>query len=209
MDNSNTSSPLKELSKYEKELDKAKNSGDISDIFRYLLNLGKLCNEIEADELGFKYVQEAIELSKKYSKYPHLYEFYNLLGDFNFKQGLLNEAYNAYKRSNKILPKKEHLKLRAENYFKLGKVSEISNNKNIVIGHYKNAKNIFEKLGLYVEVAKCLNRIGLVYIKRIPWDLIGIINPIFNRIETTKTIISEVDFNKAMRAFKNALMVLE
>ncbi len=210
MDNSNTRNPLEELSKYEKELDIAKNSNIISDIFYCLLNLGKLCNEIEADELGLKYVQEAIELSKKHSEFPHLYEFYNLLGDFNFKQGLINEAHDAYKRSNKILPKKEKLKLRAENNFKLGKVSEVLNNKNIVTGHYRNAKRIFEKLGLHAEVAKCLNRIGLLYIKKLPWNIEEL--KVYHKYDIgpiAKVIKFKADFAMAKKSFKSAIVVLE
>lgn len=209
MDNSNTSNPLKKLSKYENELGLAKNSGNLLDISNWLLNLGKLCHEIEADELGLKYVQEAIKLSKKHSEIPHLYEFYSLLGDFNFRQGLINEAYDAYKRSNKKLPKKELLKLRAENSFKLGKVSEILNYIDLATKHYKDAKEIFGRLKLFAETAKCLNRIGVVYIKKIPWDLRGTIDPIFDGSETAKTLQASNAFFKARRSFKNAITVLE
>ena len=218
MDNSNTRNPLEELSKYEKQLDIAKNSGNISEIFHCLLNLGNLCNEIEADELGFKYVQGAIELSKKHSDFPHLYEFYNLLGDFNFKQGLLKEAHDAYKRSKKMLPKKENLKLRAEINFKLGRMSEISNNKNIVIGHYRNAKKIYEKLGLHAEVAKCLNRMGLIYFKKLPHeDEITAKNRYSGNImdygtlimDTASFIKNKADLAMARKYFESAIMILE
>jgi len=108
MGNPNTKNTLEKLSKYEKELEMAKNSADTSEIFQIFLNLGKLCYEIEAYELGLKYILEAIELSKKYSDFPTPYEFYKLLGDFNFEQGLLDDAYDAYNRSNKELPKKKN-----------------------------------------------------------------------------------------------------
>ncbi|MFX1493999.1 MAG: tetratricopeptide repeat protein [Promethearchaeota archaeon] len=204
MSNPNIEKPLEKLSKYEKELELAKNSADTSKIFNILLNLGKLCYDIEAYELGLNYILEAIELSKKSSDFPTSYEFYKLLGDFNFEQGLLNEAYEAYNRSNKELPKKEFFKLRAENNFRLGKVGELLDKKSEAIKHFKEAEKIFEKLGLHTERARIYNRIGLVYLKKINVDITSGIDKI-----GTYDWVGDSRFTKARKNFKRAIMILE
>ncbi len=204
MGNPNTENPLEELSKYEKELELAKNSANTSEIFHILLNLGKLCYKIEAYELGLKYIQEAIEFSKKYSDFPTPYEFYKLLGDFNFKQGLLNDAYDAYYRSNKEIPKKKFLKLLAENTFKLGKISEILDKKSRAIQHFKEAEKIFEKLGLHAERVRIYHRMGLVYLKKISVNVTTGIDKI-----GTYDWVGEARFKKARKNFKHAIMILE
>jgi tetratricopeptide (TPR) repeat protein len=191
-----TENPLEKLSKYEKELELARSSADTSEIFHILLNLGKLCYEIEAYELGLNYILEAIELSKKCSDFPTPYEFYKLLGDFNFEQGLLNDAYDAYNRYNKELPKKNYFKLLAQNEFKLGKISELLDKKDRAIKHFKEAERIFEKLGLHVERARIYNRMGLVYLEKID-DF-----HLFARDRISR-------FKKAKKNFNRAIMILE
>ncbi|MFX1588311.1 MAG: hypothetical protein ACFFC1_09165 [Promethearchaeota archaeon] len=197
MSNPNTENPLEQLSKYEKELELAKNSADTSEIFHILLKLGKLCYEIEASELGLNYILEAIELSKKSSDFPTPHEFYKLLGDFNYEQGLLNDAYDAYNRSNKELPKNEFFKLRAENNFKLGRVSVLLDKKDRAIKHFKESERIFEELGLHAERARIYNRIGLIHLKAL------------TAIKKMRKDDFYDLFEKAMKNFKCAIMILE
>jgi tetratricopeptide (TPR) repeat protein len=204
MSNPDTEKPLERLSKYEKELELVKNSEDIFKISNAFLNLAKLCYEIKAPELGLKYVQEALEISKKNSDFPPPHEFYTLLGDFNFEQGLMNDSYDAYEKSNKIMPKNYSLELFAKNNAKMGKVSAVLDKNSKAIKHYKEAEKVFEKLGLNAERAKIYNRIGLVYLKKIGEDITTTLDKI-----GTYNWVGESRFKKAKENFERAIMILE
>ena len=204
MSNPDSEKPLERLSKCEKELEMAKYSGDTFKISSALLNLAKLCYEINAPELGLKYVLEALESSKKNSDFPPPHEFYTLLGDFNFELGLMNDSYDAYDKANKIMPKNYSIELFAKNNAKMGKVSAILDKNGKAIKHFKEAEKLYEKLGLQTERAKIYNRIGLVYLKKIGEDITTTIDKI-----GTYNWVGESRFKKAKGNFEHALMILE
>ena len=204
MSDPNTEKPLEKLSEYEKELELAKKSTDMVNISSSLLNLAKFCYEINAIDFGLKYIQEALEISEKNSDFPTPYEFYTLLGDFNFEQGLLNDSYDAYERSNKIIPKNKFLELFTINCVKMGRVSEISEKYSKAIKHYKEAEKLFEKLGMHAERAKIFNAIGLVHLKKIPEDLTTTFDKLGHHNMT-----GGLRFDKAKKNFNRAIMILD
>ncbi|MFW9897377.1 MAG: tetratricopeptide repeat protein [Candidatus Thorarchaeota archaeon] len=165
MENPNTEKPYEKLSNLERALDNAKNSGNTPKILENLLKLGELCYDINANELGLKYVQEAIELSEKDSQYLH--EFYKYLGDFNYELGMLDDAYKAYNNSIKLASKKRFYRVLAESYFRLGRLNHVQEKIKQAISHFKKAEKIYEEMGLPIEQAKLYNKIGLMYTNKI------------------------------------------
>jgi tetratricopeptide (TPR) repeat protein len=199
--------PYEKLSNLEKALVESKNSGNEAEIFDILLSLGELCYDINANELGLKYVQEAIELSKKSSKSQYLHEFYKYLGDFNYDLGMIDEAYKAYNNSIKLATKKKFYRVLAESHFRLGKVNHVQDKLKQAINHFKKAEKIYEEMGLHIEQAKLYNQIGLMYIKKISeTEAYGaeryIMGPVFD-------VQGSSSFGKAKRYFKKAIKVLE
>lgn len=168
MGNPNEERPSEKLKELEKALEIAINSENISEIFHLLLNLGKLCYEIKAYELGLKYIQEAIELGKKNPASKNLHEFYKLLGDFKFKDGMLDEANEAYNTSIKKTPKNKISKILAKSFFNLGRVNYHQDKLKQAISHFKKAEKIYEELRLHAEQAKVCNQIGLMYMNKMP-----------------------------------------
>jgi tetratricopeptide (TPR) repeat protein len=204
MSNPNEEKPYEKLKKLEYALEVAKNSTSPSEIFQSLLKLGNLCYEIKANELGLKYVQEAIELDEKGSNYQDIHEFYKLIGDFNFELGYLDVALKAYQISLQKSPKKAPFKILGEINFKMGRITYLQDNLKQAIKHFKKAEKIYKEHELYIEQIKLLNQIGLMYANKIPTsDAYG--------IDEYRTIqvrgISS--FGKAKRYFKKAKMILE
>ncbi len=203
----NEEKPYEKLKNLEKALVVAKNFGNEAEIFEILLNLGELCYDINANELGLKYVQEAIELSKTCSESQYLHEFYKYLGDFNYELGMLNEAYEAYTISIKKAAKKKFYRVLAESHFRLGKLNHVQDNLKQAINHFKKAEKIYEEIGLQVEQAKLYNQIGLMYIKKISeTEVYGaeryIMDPVFD-------VQGSSSYGKAKKYFKKVKRILE
>ena len=206
MENPNMEKPYEKLSNLEKALAKAKNSGNNSEILELLLKLGELCYDINANELGLKYVQEAIELSKKDSQYLH--EFYKYLGDFNYSAGMLDEASEAYNMSIKKASKKKFYRILAESHFGLGRVYHVQEKLRQAITHFKKAEKIYEEMDLPIEEARLYNKIGLIYMskaRRIEPD------SIIERIAFGQPSYGSftVGFGKAKKYFKKAKLIME
>lgn len=163
MKNSNSDKPLEKLNQYEKELELAKNSGDTSKILECLLLLGKLCSEINANELALKYVEDAFSLGIK--NFSNEYKFYQILGDLRLEQGALKEAYNAYEVSNKKALKTGDKECQAENYFKLANVSKLLEKapKN-TITFLEKSLEIYNLLNRHIERANIMYQLGVMTI---------------------------------------------
>ncbi|MFX1551591.1 MAG: tetratricopeptide repeat protein [Promethearchaeota archaeon] len=193
--------PYEKLKELENSLENAKNSGNISKIFDFSLELGNLCYKIKANELGLKYVQEAIEFSKENNTSQNLHKFYDLLGDFNFELGLLDEANEAYNSVIKNTPKNNYLKLLAEVYFKLGRIYYIQEKGKQAINHFKKAEKICEGARLYTELAKTYNQIGLMYLNKIPRSEAFTVDRYYWKGSSS--------FGKAKKYFEKAKIVIE
>jgi len=204
MSNQNEEKPYEKLKSLEDALKLAKDSGNISDIFHAILNLGKFCYEIRANELGLKYIQEAIELYKVNPACTNIHEFFKLLGDFNFELGSLDEAIEAYNISIKEIPKKESFKQLAQIYFKIGRIYFLQDNLKQAVNQFKKAEKIFEESGLYIEQAKICNQIGLMYINKIP------ISDLYEDASYMDDDVGGISsFKKAKKYYKKAKMILE
>ncbi len=206
MSNPTEEKPYERLSNLEKALVVAKNSGNEAEIFDVLLNLGELCYDINAHELGLKYVQEAIELSKKDSQ--HLHEFYKYLGDFNYNAGMLDEASEAYNMSIKKASKKKFYRILAESHFGLGRVYHVQEKLKQAITHFKKAEKIYEEMDLPIEQARLYNKIGLIYMGKArliePDSIVESI--VFGRHVYASFTIG---FDKAKKYFKKAKLIME
>jgi tetratricopeptide (TPR) repeat protein len=210
MENPNSENPYEKLSNLEKALVNAKNTGNEPEIIDILLKLGELCYDISAIELGLKYIQEGIELSKKNKQSKYLHEFYKYLGDFSFNLGLLDDAYKAYNNSIKLASKKKFFRVLAEGHFRLGRINHVQNKLKQAITHFKKAEKIYEEMELPIEQAKLYNKIGLMYTNKIsetPEETK------FDRILVGPSIgigpQGSLSFGKAKKYFKKAKAIIE
>jgi tetratricopeptide (TPR) repeat protein len=207
MENPSSEKPYEKLANLEKALNNAKNSGNDTEILENLLKLGELCYDINANELGLKYVQEAIDHSRKDSQYLH--EFYKYLGDFNYELGMLDDAYKAYNNSIKLASKKKFYRVLAESHFRLGKLNHLQEKLKQAISHFKKAEKIYEEMGFPLEQAKLYNKIGLMYTNKI---VDTTMESTFDRIVfATPGLAAQggIAFGKAKKYFKKAKTILE
>jgi len=158
--------PFEKLKVYEEDLQLAKSKNDAAEILFCLHKLGTLCYEIEANELGIKYIEEALTLGAKQPHFTDRYIFYLMLGDLNLGDGKIKEAYNLYEKSNNEIPKNQE-GFKVENYYKLAKVSRLLGKSiGLIAGFYLRAAKISAKLNNFSAVAKCYERIGVLYLDK-------------------------------------------
>ncbi len=158
--------PFEKLKIYEQELKLAKDRNDAKEILSCLRKLGKLCYEIEANELGMKYIEEALTLGANQPDFTDRYIFYQMLGDLNLGDGNIKEAHKLYEKSNYGIPKNQE-GFKVENYYKLAKVSRLlGKTPGQVADIYLRAAKISAKLNNFSEVAKSYERIGVLYLDK-------------------------------------------
>ena len=200
--------PFEKLKRLESELKNAKDSGEFQKKFTLYLDIGEMCFDIEATELGIKYIEEAIDLGKKNSKlfkFKHL--FYKNLGDLYFKQGSLNEAYEIYKKAIKEIPKKESYDTQAVILLKMGKILAAQDKKKAAISVFKDSEKFFFLSEEYASQARVLNEIGITYTGRM---IVGD-SSILERITGIEryNMMNDVLESKAKKSFKKAYEILK
>ncbi len=193
---------FEKLEYYEKQLKEARDAGDLSKILSLLLKLGFLCRDVEAFDLGINYIKEALTLGKKTS--VNYYSYYAVLGDLYHQNGLIKESYEAYLTSNKIVPKNQETKLKADNLFKMGKLNVLFENYSDAIKNYKESLKLYALLNNHAERARVHNKIGVTFLKKAPLDLRRDKN-MYNLVDKQALAI----FRKARKNFIKDLEILE
>ena len=144
---------------YQQSLDIAKEIGDIQGESASLNNLGEIYNKLGQYKKAIEYYQQSLDIKREIGNVRGESISLNGLGNVYQAMGNYKQAIDKFRDSLKICNETKDIRGQADNWFDIGETLEKVNRKSDAIKAYKNAQQLYTRMGVDFKIKDCQDAI--------------------------------------------------
>jgi tetratricopeptide (TPR) repeat protein len=144
---------------FQQSLDIKKEIGDIQGESVSLNNLGEIYNKLGQYKKAIEYYQQSLDIKREIGNVQGESISLNGLGNVYKAMGNYKQAIDKFRDSLKICNETKDIRVQADNWFDIGETLGKVNRKSDAIKAYKNAQQLYTRMGVDFKIKDCQDAI--------------------------------------------------